>query len=105
MTETRRDFLKKGAVAGGLVWAAPVLTSVGSPAFAASPRCTCSGSGTGLSASGPVTIGPLGFSTGSQVCAASVDTTPEGLPLVVDVICGSFDSTTCTARASILDAT
>lgn len=30
----RRDFIKRGAVVGGLVWAAPLVQSLGSPAFA-----------------------------------------------------------------------
>src|SRR5438093_8468033 len=42
---TRRDLLKRGAVAGAIVWAAPVVTSVRTPAFAATPAlrscCQC----------------------------------------------------------------
>lgn len=35
---SRRDVMKKGAVAGAIVWSAPILTS--SPAFAASGKCS-----------------------------------------------------------------
>lgn len=36
----RRDLIKRGAVIGGLVWTAPVLQSLSSPAFAqATPLC------------------------------------------------------------------
>lgn len=35
---SRRDVMKKGAVAGAIVWSAPMLTS--SPAFAASGKCS-----------------------------------------------------------------
>lgn len=34
---TRRRLLMRGAVAGGVVWAAPAITSIGGSAFAASP--------------------------------------------------------------------
>lgn len=34
----RRDFLRKGAVVGGMVWATPLIQSIGSPAFALSPQ-------------------------------------------------------------------
>jgi hypothetical protein len=43
---TRRDVLRRGAVAGGtLLWAAPVIQSIRTPAYAASPEyeacCQC----------------------------------------------------------------
>jgi len=34
---TRRDVIKRSAVVGGAVWAAPVVTSLAAPAFASSP--------------------------------------------------------------------
>lgn len=34
----RRDFLRKGVVVGGMVWATPLIQSIGSPAFALSPQ-------------------------------------------------------------------
>jgi hypothetical protein len=34
---SRRDLIKRGAVVGGVVWAAPVVSSMASPAFASSP--------------------------------------------------------------------
>jgi hypothetical protein len=33
----RRDFLRRSAIVGGMVWAAPVIQSIGSPAFAFTP--------------------------------------------------------------------
>jgi hypothetical protein len=36
----RRDFIKRSAVVGGMVWAAPVISSIGSPAFAMTPGGT-----------------------------------------------------------------
>jgi hypothetical protein len=33
----RRDFLRRSAIVGGMVWAAPVISSIGSPAFAFTP--------------------------------------------------------------------
>jgi hypothetical protein len=43
---SRRDLLKRGAVAGGLLWTAPVIQSLRTPAFAASGDfeacCQCS---------------------------------------------------------------
>ena len=38
-TSTRRDLIKKGAVAGGVVWAAPLVTSVGAGAQDISALC------------------------------------------------------------------
>jgi hypothetical protein len=39
---SRRDLLRRGAVVGGVLWAAPVIQSLRSPAFAASPvTSTC----------------------------------------------------------------
>lgn len=34
----RRDFIRKSAIVGGMVWAAPVISSMGSPAFAFTPQ-------------------------------------------------------------------
>ena len=34
---SRRDLIKRGAVVGGVVWAAPVVSSMANPAFASSP--------------------------------------------------------------------
>jgi hypothetical protein len=34
---SRRDLIKRGAIMGGVVWAAPAVTSMASPAFASSP--------------------------------------------------------------------
>lgn len=33
----RREIIKRGAILGGVVWAAPVIQSIGSPAFAETP--------------------------------------------------------------------
>jgi hypothetical protein len=42
---TRRDLLKRGALAGAIVWSAPVVMSIRTPAYAASPAirscCQC----------------------------------------------------------------
>lgn len=48
--QSRRDLLKKGVVAGAVVWSAPIVTSVGSKAAAFTPvppdcNLTCSGCG------------------------------------------------------------
>ena len=43
---SRRDFLRKAAVISGAVWAAPVIDSIVSPAYAAGSAagaCTCTG--------------------------------------------------------------
>jgi hypothetical protein len=37
----RRDFVKRTAIVGGMVWAAPIIQSIGSPAFAGTPAGTC----------------------------------------------------------------
>jgi hypothetical protein len=42
---SRRDLLKRGAVVGGLMWTAPVVLSIRTPAYAQSPElhacCQC----------------------------------------------------------------
>lgn len=44
---SRRDLLRRGAIVGGLVWAAPVIQSLRTPAYALSPGiqscCVCKG--------------------------------------------------------------
>ena len=57
---TRREVLKKGAVAGAIVWAAPIVSS--SPAFAASGQC---------SGSKPCTNFYFVNSTGGSACTGS----------------------------------
>lgn len=38
---TRRDLLKRGAVAGAVAWSAPVVMSIRAPAYAQSPIRSC----------------------------------------------------------------
>ena len=40
----RRDFIRKSALVGGMVWAAPIVSSIGSPAFAITGTGTPGGS-------------------------------------------------------------
>lgn len=110
MTDSRRDFLKKTAVAGGLVWAAPVISTVAAKPAGAGPGspCACHGTGTGLYGTiteGGVTspVGPFGQSSGAQSCAGSIVVGgPPALPaLIASNACGSFTTPSCTAMASL----
>jgi hypothetical protein len=38
---TRRDLLKRGAVAGAIVWSAPIVLSIRTPAYAATFHACC----------------------------------------------------------------
>lgn len=96
---TRRDLLKKGAVAGAVAWTAPVLLSqtahaAGSPP----PRCVPSGQGTGFDSTGLLDVGPLGQSSGAQSCVAGVNESG----LTASAICGEYDAATDTARAHVV---
>lgn len=77
MDDSRREFLKKSALVGGLAWSAPAVVSLpGGRALAGSPMpCACVASAFGLR----IIIPPLGidqtFDTGSaDPSVASVDT-------------------------------
>lgn len=70
MEQTRRDALKKGAVGGALLWAAPAITTVSRASAVAPgtppppPTCVCTASGFAVSATGNVlgteiNIGPV----------------------------------------------
>lgn len=65
---SRRDLLRRGAVVGGLIWTAPVIQSVASPAFAASPEylscCQC-GEAPGFESK----VGPLTCADCRAYCA------------------------------------
>lgn len=77
---SRRDVIKKGALVGGLVWAAPVVTKV-TPAFGqTSPLCACP-SGTTLYRR-QFTIGAGGTSI-SDGCAPEA-TSPDCEPVCWD---------------------
>lgn len=94
MEQTRRDFIRKGVVAGGLVWAAPVVTSV--PALAASgcsPPTCLGGFGRGIYAE--VSLLPMPLIFGENSC---IGVNVAGL--TVGLACGAFDPLTCTATAS-----
>lgn len=109
---TRRDLIKKSAVAGAAIWAAPAILSVSRVAAASvvtppgpGPCTTCNASAfgilvTGTVASAPlVPIGPLPTTSGGLVCDTSV------VPGVVttDVMCVQTfnDNDSCRATAIV----
>lgn len=107
MGESRREFLKKGAAAGTLVWAAPsIATLPGGRAWAQTyPRdCPCTADAFGLR----VIIPPLGINEtfGVGGCVADVNVGVAGTATVTSAtVCGEADSDgsdgACSANASI----
>ena len=101
---TRRDFIKKGAMVGGVAWAAPTILSVGT-AHAQTPlyQCcpTCTASATGLRVNLPL-LAPvsLGVATGpSQTCNP---VTVIGTVINTGTACGSANSAQCTASGELV---
>lgn len=124
MGQSRRDLIKKAAVGGGLVWAAPAITSVaqvhaavgtpppgtttttgapttttttGAPTTTTTttPVCVCAGSAFALSASGLIDIAPIGNDPGT------INVSAGALGIEASVLASSFDQGSCTASASV----
>ena len=75
MDESRRSLIKKAAVGVGIVWTAPVLTTIGSPTHAAGTPApgTTTTSPTTTSPPGPCACDPTLFCPGVCLCATTVD--------------------------------
>jgi hypothetical protein len=99
----RREFLKRGVVVGGAVWATPAIATVSSSVATGSPApCCTTRSAFGLAATGLVTIGPLGVAGSGQECTISTGTIGIG-PLAsvsADVVCGHFGPG-CSSQACV----
>ncbi len=101
MSVSRRELITKGAAAGGLVWAAPAISTISSKAAAASPGCVCTSAGTGLRGSvtllgNTTTLGPFG----TNGCVANVDVLGV---VLAQTVCGSASGDPdCTAEASLV---
>lgn len=108
-TDTRRGFIKKGAMVGGVAWAAPTILSMGTahaehgPYPHNCPDCpTCSASATGL-------ILPLGITAGTASGTGCVCTVVAGLNADIasasaQVVCGKADSASCSASSLVTGA-
>jgi hypothetical protein len=105
---SRRDFLRKSAVVGGVAWAAPAIATiaaspVGAATLYACPACgNCAAEATGLRAAGLT----AGVASGSG-CQCVADPNLGGGQLgsaAADVVCGRADSATCTASALVTGA-
>ena len=102
--QTRRDFIKKGAMVGGVAWAAPTILSMSSAhAQTALYQCCpdCRAAATGLRVNLPL-VNPVSFgvATGpSQTCAV---VTNVGNVLAAGVACGSANSQQCTATGELV---
>lgn len=100
---SRRQLIKRGAVVGGTVlWAAPVVQSLTTPALGATlygakcPNCTTAAA-TGLRALGLT----FGTASGSECrCAVNVNANAGTLAgASAQVACGKADNATCTASS------
>jgi hypothetical protein len=103
--QSRRQFLKRSAIVGGAVWAAPAIASVSS-ALAASPApgcTTCTGQGTGAFAKalgGAIIAGPLGQGSSQPDNCVLTGTIPSVIGFTA--ICGGFTGTpTCTGDSHV----
>lgn len=99
MDQSRRDFLKKGAIVGGAVWTAPSIVTVSSALAASSPRpcacTTCTASATAVAVTGVVA---LGTASGSG-CSCPL-TVPVG-PVTVTAACAKADNASCSASSYV----
>lgn len=109
--QSRRDLIKKAAVGGGLIWAAPAITSVaqvhavaaGTPppttttssTTAPPTTCVCTGSAFALSATGLINLGPIASDPGT------VSATSGLLSIEAELLTSSFVPGTCTASAGV----
>lgn len=104
---TRRDFLKKSAVAGAVVWTAPVVTSLpGGRAFAQTPgsQCptpagTCTSDAFGLRVTAPI-IGTLTFGQ-APTCLLNPVINQSILHVTAATICGETTSSPCVGHGFI----
>ncbi len=98
----RRDFLKKGAVAGGLLWVAPAVSKVAiAKAAPGSPTpvgCTCAANAFGLQVIIPSLAINQTFGVGGCL-TGNITVGVPGLSVFASAICG--DVTGCAATASI----
>lgn len=101
--QTRRDFIKKGAMVGGVAWAAPTILSMGAAhAQTALYECCpgCQAAATGLRVDPPL-LSPVSFgvATGpSQTC------NPVAVTGIIDagVACGAANDSQCTASGELV---
>lgn len=104
--ENRRDFLKKSAMIGGAVWAAPAIATVSSALATGSGLCpSCVKSAYGLSASGLVNISQQGVAGSGNECVANINQSNvlNTVSIVVQSVCGHTSSTSCEAQACVAD--
>ena len=110
--DSRRDFLKKSVLAGGLVWAAPAVSTVtasGAQAAGTPVAACCRSSAFGLQVS---LLGGTPQTFGVGGCVATVDLKAGGTALLPAVtvkastVCGNSSSPAggpCTASASLVN--
>jgi hypothetical protein len=100
--QSRRDFLKKGAAAGTVVWAAPTIATLSaSPAWAQGTPCPCEGcraQATAINVFG----GTSTVVANGCTCEIPIDIPPGGTPGVeANVACAKADDATCSASSFI----
>jgi hypothetical protein len=109
MEQNRREFLKRSAVVGGAVWAAPAIATVGS-AIAQTPGsvpCKCTNSACGLSAAGVLTTKCFGVGGTTAECTAVVPQSDvlKTVTVQADSVCGHLPTNgSCQAQACVANA-
>jgi hypothetical protein len=111
-TVSRRQVILGGAAITGAAWAAPAIVSMDRAFAVGSAAVGCvapvTGTGTALQITGNVvTLGPLGQSSGAQVCAVDVSTDnvipSNNAGATATAACGSFAGDTATAYVDDLN--
>lgn len=101
---TRRDFIKKGAMVGGVAWAAPTILSVGlAPAHALYQCCpNCDAAATGLRVKLPLVVNPIAFGVSDGPGEVCNPVTATGTVINAGVACGSANDANCTASGELV---
>ncbi|MFP5376053.1 MAG: choice-of-anchor P family protein [Acidimicrobiia bacterium] len=102
--QTRRDFIKKGAMVGGVAWAAPTILSIGTAhAQTALYECcpNCQAAATGLRVSAPL-VGTVSFGVATGPSQTCNPVTATGTIIDSGVACGAANSDQCTASGELV---
>jgi hypothetical protein len=84
---TRREIIKRAAIAGGVAWAAPVIQSITTPAFAqTTPRCTAGCFWVKISPDEPGGCVDANGTVFCPDCLQGNTQSPDGCPCVVNLV-------------------
>lgn len=103
MDHSRRDFIRKSAAAGGLVWAAPAIATISTASAQSVSPCACLGRSRAILATGSLLGGSGLVDTGFQ---GNVGCVPGQVisagDLEAELGCPSFDAGSCSQSVTIV---